>query len=279
MPVDLYIGGPEHAVGHLMYSRIWNRYLYNKGLAPTKEPFKKLVHQGMILGSNGIKMGKRFPEFVVNPSDVVRDYGADTLRLYEMFMGPLEVSKPWSDQGVDGARRFLNRVWAFFTEPENIVDGEVKALEKVYHKSVKKITEDFEKLAFNTAISQMMIFVNACYKEGKCPRAYAEGLIKMLSCICPHIGEEIWSILGHDNTIAFESWPTYDEKLTADDTVEIVVQVNGKLRGKITVAVDMPAAEVIAIAKADDAVAASIAGKTVIKEISVPNKIVNIVVK
>ena len=279
MPVDLYIGGPEHAVGHLMYSRIWNRYLYNKGLAPTKEPFKKLVHQGMILGSNGIKMGKRFPEFVVNPSDVVRDYGADTLRLYEMFMGPLEVSKPWSDQGVDGARRFLNRVWAFFTEPENIVDGEVKALEKIYHKSVKKITEDFEKLAFNTAISQMMIFVNACYKEGKCPRAYAEGLIKMLSCICPHIGEEIWSILGHDNTIAFEPWPTYDEDKTADDTVEVVVQVNGKLRGKITVAVDMPAAEVIAIAKADEAVAASIAGKTVIKEISVPNKIVNIVVK
>ncbi|MBE6535462.1 MAG: leucine--tRNA ligase [Ruminococcaceae bacterium] len=279
MPVDLYIGGPEHAVGHLMYSRIWNRYLYNKGLAPTKEPFKKLVHQGMILGSNGIKMGKRFPEFVVNPSDVVRDYGADTLRLYEMFMGPLEVSKPWSDQGVDGARRFLNRVWAFFTEPENIVDGEVKALEKVYHKSIKKITEDFEKLAFNTAISQMMIFVNAVYKEGKCPKAYAEGLIKTLSCICPHIGEEIWSLLGHDNTIAFEPWPTYDEKLTADDTVEIVVQVNGKLRGKITVAIDMPAAEVIALAKADEAVAAAIEGKTVIKEISVPNKIVNIVVK
>ncbi len=279
MPVDLYIGGPEHAVGHLMYSRIWNRYLYNKGLAPTKEPFKKLVHQGMILGSNGIKMGKRFPEFVVNPSDVVRDYGADTLRLYEMFMGPLEVSKPWSDQGVDGARRFLNRVWAFFTEPENIVDGEVKALEKVYHKSIKKITEDFEKLAFNTAISQMMIFVNAVYKEGKCPKAYAEGLIKTLSCICPHIGEEIWSLLGHDATIAFEPWPTYDEKLTADDTVEIVVQVNGKLRGKITVAVDMPASEVIAIAKADEAVAAAIEGKTVIKEISVPNKIVNIVVK
>ena len=279
MPVDLYIGGPEHAVGHLMYSRIWNRYLYNKGLAPTKEPFKKLVHQGMILGSNGIKMGKRFPEFVVNPSDVVRDYGADTLRLYEMFMGPLEVSKPWSDQGVDGARRFLNRVWAFFTEPENIVDGEVKALEKVYHKSIKKITEDFEKLAFNTAISQMMIFVNAVYKEGKCPKAYAEGLIKTLSCICPHIGEEIWSILGHDTTIAFEPWPTYDEKLTADDTVEIVVQVNGKLRGKITVAIDMPAAEVIALAKADESVAAAIEGKTVIKEISVPNKIVNIVVK
>ncbi len=279
MPVDLYIGGPEHAVGHLMYSRIWNRYLYDKGLAPTKEPFKKLVHQGMILGSNGIKMGKRFPEFVVNPSDVVRDFGADTLRLYEMFMGPLEVSKPWSDQGVEGARRFLNRVWAFFTEPENIVDGEVPALEKIYHKSVKKITDDFEKLGFNTAISQMMIFVNAVYKEGKCPKAYAEGLIKMLSCICPHIGEELWSILGHDNTIAYEPWPTYDEAKTADDTVEVVVQINGKVRGKLCVAVDLPQSEVLAIAKADERVAAAMEGKTVIKEIVVPNKIVNIVVK
>ncbi len=279
MPVDLYIGGPEHAVGHLMYSRIWNRYLYNKGLAPTKEPFKKLVHQGMILGANGIKMGKRFPEFVVNPSDVVRDHGADTLRLYEMFMGPLEVSKPWSDQGVEGARRFLNRVWAFFTEPDNVVDGEVKALEKIYHKSVKKITEDFEKLAFNTAISQMMIFVNAVYKEGKCPRAYAEGLVKMLSCICPHIGEELWQILGHSDTIAFEPWPAYDEDKTADDTVEIVVQINGKLKGKINVPVDMASAEVIAIAKEDAAIAALIDGKTVVKEICVPNKIVNIVVK
>ncbi len=279
MPVDLYIGGPEHAVGHLMYSRIWNRYLYNKGLAPTKEPFKKLVHQGMILGSNGIKMGKRYPEFVVNPSDVVRDYGADTLRLYEMFMGPLEVSKPWSNQGVEGARKFLNRVWSFFTEPENIVDGEVKALEKVYHKSVKKITEDFEKLAFNTAISQMMIFVNAVYKEGKCPKVYAEGLIKMLSCICPHIGEELWETLGHDTTLAFEPWPTYDEAKTADDTVEIVVQINGKLKGKINAPVDLPAAEAIAMAKADANIAPLVEGKTIIKEISVPNKIVNIVVR
>ena len=277
MPVDLYIGGPEHAVGHLMYSRIWNRYLYDKGLAPTKEPFKKLVHQGMILGSNGIKMGKRFPEFVVNPSDVVRDYGADTLRLYEMFMGPLEVSKPWSDQGVEGARRFLNRVWAFFTEAENIVDVEVPALEKIYHKSVKKITEDFEKLGFNTAISQMMIFVNAVYKEGKCPKAYAEGLIKMLSCICPHIGEEIWSILGHENTIAYEPWPTFDESKTTDDTVEVVVQVNGKVRAKINIPVDMDKADALAAAKAE--VADMVEGKTVIKEIVVPNKLINIVVK
>ena len=279
MPVDLYIGGPEHAVGHLMYSRIWNRYLYNKGLAPTKEPFKKLVHQGMILGANGIKMGKRFPEFVVNPSDVVRDYGADTLRLYEMFMGPLEVSKPWSDQGVEGARRFLNRVWTFFTEPENIIDGELPALEKIYHKTVKKVTEDFEKLAFNTAISQMMIFVNAVYKEGKCPKAYAEGLIKMLSCIAPHICEEMWSLLGHDDTIAYESWPTYDESKTADDSVEVALQINGKLRGTIMLPVNCPKDEAIAAAKADERIAAAIDGKTIVKEIAVPNKIVNIVVR
>ena len=279
MPVDLYIGGPEHAVGHLMYSRIWNRYLYDKGIAPTKEPIKKLVHQGMILGSNGIKMGKRFPEFVVNPSDVVNEYGADTLRLYEMFMGPLEVSKPWSDQGVEGARRFLNRVWAFFTEAENIVDGETPALEKIYHKSVKKITEDFEKLAFNTAISQMMVFVNAVYKEGKCSRAYAEGLIKMLSCICPHIGEEMWQILGHSETIAYEPWPTYDEAKTVDDCVEVAVQVNGKLRATVMLPMNCDKDESIAIAKADEKVMMAIEGKTIVKEISVPNKIVNIVVK
>ena len=279
MPVDLYIGGPEHAVGHLMYSRIWNRYLYNKGLAPTKEPFKKLVHQGMILGSNGIKMGKRFPEFVVNPSDIVRDYGADTLRLYEMFMGPLEVSKPWSDQGVEGAKRFLNRVWNFFTESENIVDDEVASLEKIYHKTVKKVTEDFEKLAFNTAISQMMIFVNAVYKEKKCPKAYAEGLIKMLSCICPHIGEEIWSLFGHNDTIAFEKWPEYDESKIVDDTIEIAVQVCGKIKCKLTIPADMEQAEVLALAKADEKVKSAIEGKNIVKEIYVKGRIVNIVAK
>jgi leucyl-tRNA synthetase len=279
LPVDLYIGGPEHAVGHLMYSRIWNRYLYDKGLSPVKEPFKKLVHQGMILGANGIKMGKRFPEFVVNPSDVVRDYGADTLRLYEMFMGPLEVSKPWSNTGVDGARKFLNRVWMFFTESGNIGDVKSDELERLYHKSVKKITEDFEKLAFNTAISQMMIFVNAVYKEGRCPKEYAEGFVKMLSCICPHIGEELWSVLGHDNTIAYEPWPKFDESKTVDNTIEIAVQINGKLKATIKLPMNCPKDEAIAVAKADERVAAAIEGKTVVKEISVPNKIVNIVVK
>lgn len=279
MPVDLYIGGPEHAVGHLMYSRIWNRYLYDKGIAPTKEPFKKLVHQGMILGSNGIKMGKRFPEFVINPSDIVRDYGADTLRLYEMFMGPLEASKPWSQQGVEGARRFIGKVWNFFTEPESIIEDTDNGLKKVYHQTVKKVTQDFETLGFNTAISQMMIFMNAATKEGKCPRNYAEGFIKMFSCICPHAGEEIWSILGHDGTIAFEKWPEFDEEAVKEDTVEIGVQINGKVKGKVEIAVDEDSQTVIAKAKEIPAVAKAIEGKNIVKEIYVPGRIVNIVAK
>ena len=279
MPVDLYIGGPEHAVGHLMYSRIWNRYLYDKGLAPTKEPFKKLVHQGMILGENGIKMGKRFPEFVVNPSDIVRDYGADTLRLYEMFMGPLEVSKPWSKSGVEGAKRFVQRVWNFFIEAENLTDDNDGALTKVYHQTVKKVTDDFEKLAFNTAISQMMIFVNAVYKNGKCPREYAEGLIKMLSCITPHMGEEIWSIMGHNDTIAYESWPVYDEELCKEDTIEIVVQVNGKLKAKLNIEMDADKDSVMEMAMSDDKVKEAVEGKNILKQIYVPNKLVNIVAK
>ncbi len=277
MPVDLYIGGPEHAVGHLMYSRIWNRFLYDKGIAPTKEPFKKLVHQGMILGSNGIKMGKRFPEYVVNPSDIVRDYGADTLRLYLMFMGPLEVSKPWSNSGVEGARKFLNRVWNFITNPENITEEEMPSLEKVYHQTVKKVTSDFEKLAFNTAISQMMIFVNACYKEGRCTKSYAEGLVKMLSCICPHIGEELWSELGHEGTIAFEAWPSFEEDKTKEDTVEIAVQVNGKVRGKVNVTMEDDEDSVLA--KVQESDAAKFLVGTIVKKIYVKGKIFTIVVK
>ena len=277
MPVDLYVGGPEHAVGHLLYSRIWNRFLYNNGLSPVKEPFKKLVHQGMILGENGIKMGKRFPEFVVNPSDIVRDYGADTLRLYEMFMGPLEVSKPWNSTAVTGARKFINRVYTFFTEAANVVDENNGNLDKVYNQTVKKVTSDFESLGFNTAIAQMMIFVNAVYKEGSCPREYAEGFIKMLSCICPHVGEEIWQILGHDNTIAFESWPTYDESKCVEDTVEIAVQINGKVKATLAIGKEDPKDEVIA--KGKELIADKLEGKTIVKEIYVPGRIVNIVVK
>ena len=276
LPVDLYVGGPEHAVGHLMYARIWNRFLYDKGLSPVKEPFKKLVHQGMILGSNGIKMGKRFPEFVVNPSDVVEEYGADTLRLYEMFMGPLEVSKPWNDNNVQGAKRFITRVWNFFTNPDNIVEESGGALEKVYHQTVKKVTNDFEALGFNTAISQMMIFVNEVYKVGKCPREYAEGLIKMLSCVCPHVGEEIWQILGHDDTIAYEPWPTYDEAKTVENSVEIAIQINGKTKGTLGINKDDAKEDVLARAK--EVIADKLTGN-IIKEIYVPGKIVNIVMK
>lgn len=276
MPVDLYIGGPEHAVGHLMYSRIWNRFLYDKGLSPVKEPFKKLVHQGMILGSNGIKMGKRFPEFVVNPSDIVRDYGADTLRLYEMFMGPLEASKPWSATGVEGAKRFIVRVWNFFTNPDNISDANKDELTMLYHQTVKKVTNDFENLAFNTAISQMMIFVNQLYKTGICPKEYAEGFIKMLSCICPHVGEELWSVLGHDDTIAYEAWPQFIEELTVEDAVEIAVQINGKTKGVVKVSKDADKDTVLAAAK--DAVKEKLT-PNIVKEIYVPGKIVNIVCK
>ena len=278
LPVDLYIGGPEHAVGHLMYSRIWNRFLYNEGLSPVKEPFKKLVHQGMILGENGIKMGKRFPEFVINPSDIVRDYGADTLRLYEMFMGPLEVSKPWSSSGVEGARKYINKVYNYFTNPENITKETDDRLTKVYNQTVKKVTSDFESLGFNTAIAQMMIFMNETVK-GTCPMEYAEGFIKMFSCICPHVGEEIWQIIGHDNTIAYEKWPVYDEAALNEDTIEIGVQVNGKVKGVVELLKQEDKDSALAKAKAVDGVAKAIEGKTIVKEIYVPSKIVNIVVK
>ena len=281
MPVDLYVGGPEHAVGHLMYSRIWNRFLYDKGLSPVKEPFKKLVHQGMILGENGIKMGKRFPKYVVNPSDIVRDYGADTLRLYEMFMGPLEVSKPWSSQGVAGAKKFINRVWNFFSESANITDTDDGKLTKIYHQTVKKVSSDFEALAFNTAIAQMMVFVNEVYKNGTCPGEYAEGFIKMISCIIPHVGEELWQLLGHDHTIAFESWPTYDEAKCKDHEVTIAVQINGKMRGTVLMDADLDNDTVVKNALADEKIARFLEkqGGSVVKTIMVKNKLVNLIVK
>ncbi len=279
LPVDLYVGGPEHAVGHLMYSRIWNRFLYNEGVSPVKEPFRKLVHQGMILGSNGIKMGKRFPEFVVNPSDIVRDYGADTLRLYEMFMGPLEASKPWNNQGVEGAKRFLSRVWNFFTDESKINDSKYAELEKIYNVTIRKVSTDFENLAFNTAISQMMIFVNAVYKADSCPKEFAEGFIRVLSPIAPHICEEIWEMFGHNETIAFESWPTYDEAKCVDDEIEIAVQINGKVREKLVIAAEATQEEALAAAKSLDKIAEAISGMTIVKELYVKGRLVNIVVK
>jgi len=279
MPVDLYVGGPEHAVGHLLYSRMWNNYLYDKGLVPTKEPFKKLVHQGMILGANGIKMGKRYPEYSVNPNDIVAKYGADTLRFYEMFMGPLEADKPWNNQAVEGSRKFLDRVWRLYIEEEKIKDEANKNLEMVYHQTVKKVTKDFETLNFNTAISQMMIFINAVYKECVFPREYAEGFIKLLNPIAPFMTEEIWEKLGHNESIADESWPMFDEEKTQDDTLEIGVQVNGKLRASIKIVKDEDKEAVIEKALNEENVKKHIEGKEVIKTIVVPNKIVNIVVK
>lgn len=285
LPVDLYMGGPEHAVGHLIYARIWNRFLYKEGISPVKEPFKKLIHQGMILGSNGIKMGKRFPKFVINPSDIVKNYGADTLRLYEMFMGPLEASKPWSNEGVEAARKFITRVYNYFTNSENILksdeDGYAKLLEKhkfIYNQTVKKVTEDFESLGFNTAISQMMIFMNSVTK-GKCPIDYVEGFIKIFSPICPHVGEELWHSLGNKDTIAYEKWPEYDEKALIVDTVKIGVQVNGKLRGTIEIRLDSTEEEAMNKAKEIPTVLNAIGDNTVRKVIYIKGKILNIVAK
>ena len=278
LPVDLYIGGPEHAVGHLIYSRIWTKYLYKKGYISFDEPFKKLVHQGMILGANGIKMGKRYPEFVINPSDIVRDYGADTLRLYEMFMGPLEASKPWSDQGVEGAHRYLERVYRAIVESDFIVDEEIPELDLIYNQTVKKVSEDYENLFFNTAISQMMIFINEVYKIGKLPRKYAEGFVKLISCITPHIGEEMWEKLGHNNTIAYERWPTYDPTKLESNSVKIAVSVNGKLRGTLEIDKDSDDEKVKALALELENVKKFTDGLTIRKIIVVKNKIVNIVV-
>ena len=278
MPVDLYIGGPEHAVGHLMYSRIWNNYLYDKGLSPVKEPFKKLVHQGMILGENGIKMGKRYPEFAVNPLDIVKNYGADTLRLYEMFMGPLEASKPWSQQGVEGAQKFLDRIYRLY-ESGKIKEESNSNLDKIYHQTVKKVTDDFETLNFNTAISQMMIFINAVYKEDVFPKEYAESFVKLLNPVAPHITEELWEMLGHNNTIAFEAWPTYDESKIVDDKKEIAVQVNGKVRATITIDIDEDESSIKEKALKEGNVLKHIEGKSIVKVIVIKGKIVNIVVK
>lgn len=279
MPVDLYVGGPEHAVGHLIYSRIWNNYLYEKGLSPVKEPFKKLVHQGMILGSNGIKMGKRFPEYVVDPSKIVNEYGADTLRLYEMFMGPLEASKPWSQQGVEGAQKFIDRVYRLIVESGKVRDLENSNLDKIYNQTVKKVTTDFESLGFNTAISQLMIFINECYKNDIIPKKYAEGFVKLIYPITPHVGEEMWMKLGHNNTISFESWPTYDESMLVEDLIEIAVQVNGKVRATISISVNDDESVIKERALKEENVKRHIDGKEIVKLIIIKGKIVNIVVK
>ena len=277
LPVDLYLGGPEHAVGHLLYSRFWNNYLYNKGIVPVKEPFAKLRHQGMILGSNGEKMSKSKGN-VINPDDMVREYGADSLRMYEMFMGPIDAAKPWDPNGIDGCKKFLDRVWRLYAESDKIQDKENKNLERVYHFTVKKVTNDYESMNFNTAISQMMIFINNVYKEALFPKEYAEGFLKLLNPVSPHITEELWNkIFNHNNTISYEKWPTYDEEKTIADEITLPIQFNGKLKTTITINLDEN--EDVVKEKVHTAIASKLDGKTIIKEIYVKNKIYNIVVK
>ncbi len=282
-PVDLYIGGAEHAVLHLLYARFWNMFLYDIGVAPHPEPFQKLFNQGMILGDNHEKMSKSKGN-VVNPDDVVAEYGADTLRLYEMFMGPLDAGIAWRTTGLAGARKFLDRVWSSFIDDNGkmrdhittINDGK---LDKVYNETVKKVTDDYADLHFNTAISQLMVFINEARKVDDLPYAYVEGFVKMLAPIAPHLMEEIWQRIGHNHSLTYEPWPTYDEAALATAQVELMVQVNGKLRGHVTLAVDAPKDTALDAAKALDNVQKFIAGKQIVKEIVVPNKIVNLVVK
>jgi len=278
MPVDLYMGGPEHAVGHLMYSRFWNNYLYKKGVSPVKEPFAKLRHQGMILGSNGEKMSKSKGN-VINPDDMVKQYGADALRIYEMFMGPIDAAKPWDPNGIDGSKKFIDRVWRLFKESGKVVDKPNKNLEKAYNYTVKKVTNDYETMNFNTAISQMMIFVNLANKEEVLPLEYAEGFLKLLNPVAPHITEELWSEMGHTETITYSTWPTFDEAKTQEDTISLPVQINGKLRANVEIEKDEDQESVKQKVHNNDKIQAQIEEKQIVKEIYVQNRIYNIVIK
>ena len=282
LPVNLYVGGAEHAVLHLLYARFWHKFLYDLDVVPTKEPFQKLVNQGMILGSNHEKMSKSKGN-VVNPDDIVEQYGADTLRLYEMFMGPLDASIPWSEEGLGGAHKFINRVWnLLIDENDNLRDRVTTInnhdLDKIYNETVKKVTEDYEAMHFNTAISQLMVFVNNAYKADSLPLEYVEGLVKLLSPVVPHITEELWSKLGHVGSIAYAKWPTYDESKLVEDVVEIVVQINGKVRQHLQVSKDASHEELQALALNDERIKQELVDKEVKKVIAVPGKLVSIVV-
>ncbi|MEK1373061.1 leucine--tRNA ligase [Limosilactobacillus fermentum] len=282
-PVDLYVGGAEHAVLHLLYARFWHKVLYDLGLVPTKEPFMKLVNQGMILGSNHEKMSKSKGN-VVNPDDIVDQYGADTLRLYEMFMGPLEESVPWDEKGLHGANKWVQRVWRLLMDDNNHLRDRVSTyndgkLTKVYNQTVKKVTDDFERMHFNTAISQLMVFVNEAYKVDVLPVEYMEGFVKMIAPLMPHLAEELWSQFNESETITYQPWPTYDEKALVEDEVEMIVQVNGKVRAKIKMAKDADNKDVEDAALANEHVHSFVDGKDVKKVIVIPNRIVNIVVK
>lgn len=285
MPVDLYIGGAEHATLHLLYARFWHKVLYDLGVVPTKEPFQKLYNQGLIL-KNHEKMSKSRGN-VVNPDDVVDEYGADSLRTYEMFMGPLNASIDWDDNGPSGVKKFLDRVWRTFVNDldldpipsEKITDENDGKLDKIYNETVKTVTEHFEELRFNTAISQMMVFMNACQKVDKIPREYAEGFVKLMAPVAPHMMEEIWHVFGHDESVQFAAWPTYDASKLVESRVEMAVTVNGKKRGNFQIAKDASREEAQAAATALPHVKEFLEGKEIKKVIVVPNKIVNIVAK
>ncbi|MCZ8511130.1 leucine--tRNA ligase [Paenibacillus filicis] len=284
LPVDLYIGGAEHAVLHLLYARFWHKVLYDLGFVATKEPFHKLVNQGMILGENMEKMSKSRGN-VINPDEIVGQYGADTLRMYEMFMGPLEATKPWNANGVEGTFRFLNRIWRLFVGEDGQLSGKISSDEelgsevfkRIWHRTIKKVTEDYENLRFNTAISQLMIFVNEAYKTDRLPKAAMEHFVQMLSPIAPHIAEELWEKLGHGGTVTYEAWPVYDDAWTVDNEVEIVIQVNGKIVERATIAADADEAAMQELAGGLDKVKDALSGKTVRKTIVVKGKLVNIV--
>ncbi|KHL94606.1 leucyl-tRNA synthetase [Paenibacillus sp. IHB B 3415] len=283
LPVDLYIGGAEHAVLHLLYARFWHKVLYDIGVVDTKEPFHKLVNQGMILGNNNEKMSKSRGN-VINPDEIVEAYGADTLRVYEMFMGPLEATKPWNEKGVEGIHRFLSRVWRLFVNEDGSISAKISAdggtdeFKRTWHKTLKKVTEDFEHLRFNTAISQLMIFINDAYKQESLSTEAAEQFVQMLSPLAPHIAEELWQLLGHEGSISYVAWPAYDEAWTVDAEVEIVVQVNGKIVQRALIPMDMGQEDMQNHALALPNVKAAVEGKTVRKIIAVPGKLVNIVV-
>ena len=288
LPVDVYIGGAEHAVLHLLYARFWHKVLYDLGLVPTREPFQKLFNQGMILaeGKDGRpeKMSKSKGN-VVNPDDIIVSHGADTLRVYEMFMGPLDASIAWSENGLDGSRRFLDRVYRLFVDEETgkvndkVQDKDNEELEVSYNFTVKKVSEDIEILGFNTAISQLMVFVNDCYKAEYIPRKYALGFIQLLAPFAPHLAEEMWEIYGNTESISYVPWPTFDESKLVSDTVEIVVQLMGKVKAKLDVKKDLTPAELEQIVLANEEVKELIEGKQVMKVIVVPGRLVNIVAK
>ena len=280
LPVDLYIGGAEHAVLHLLYARFWHKFLYDIGVVSTKEPFQRLYHQGMILGENGEKMSKSRGN-VVNPDDIVASHGADSLRLFEMFAGPLNEVKPWSTTGLDGAHRFIERVYRLLDEPDfakRISEDNSGELDYSYHFLVKKVTKDFDDLSFNTAIAQMMIFINDCYKAKSLYRPYLEGFVKMFSCICPFVGEEMWSMLGHKGLLTYEPWPTYDEAKLVQNEVKIAVSVNGKTRDVLLLPADADEESAKAAAFASEKVKPFVEGKRLVKVIFVKGRILNLVV-